>query len=81
MKKSFGADNKALAGKNVNAIFATKLSDLPATTDYDKLVWSVINNAALMQDVVEKDKDINTVLREAEEKANALIAPQLEGAK
>jgi multiple sugar transport system substrate-binding protein len=81
MKKSFGADNKALAGKNVNAVFGTKLSDLPATTDYDKLVWSVINNPSLMQDVVEKGLDINTVLRDAEEKANALIAPQLEGAK
>jgi multiple sugar transport system substrate-binding protein len=71
IRDSFGADIDFLKGKNVQAIYKTKPAKSFPPTKYDSLAMSAINQA--LDDIMKKGKDINTVLREAEEKANKQI--------
>jgi multiple sugar transport system substrate-binding protein len=70
-KKMLGQEG-GLNGKNVMAVFNNKPAPLLDDTDLDQYVNKDL--AAAMKDVLAGKKDINTALREAEEKGNANIA-------
>jgi multiple sugar transport system substrate-binding protein len=69
-KKLFGADLKALQGKNVQSIFKNKFGPNAEPSRYDELVKPVITEAL---NKVNKGTDTNTALREAEQLANQAI--------
>lgn len=78
IQKAFGENLTFVAGKNLQAAFKTKPAETFVATEY-------INDAktevrAAFKEVTEKGKDINTALREAEEKTNSKIQ-QKEAAK
>jgi multiple sugar transport system substrate-binding protein len=73
IKDAFGADLAFLKGKNMKAIFATKPAKAYVPTPYDD--FGLLNTA--MKDVVAKKKDVNTALREAEDKLNQKIKEQM----
>ncbi|MCC2684622.1 MAG: extracellular solute-binding protein family 1 [Paenibacillaceae bacterium] len=73
IKDAFGADLAFLKGKNMKAIFATKPAKAYVPTVYDD--FGLLNTA--MKDVVAKKKDVNTALREAEDKLNQKIKEQM----
>jgi multiple sugar transport system substrate-binding protein len=70
-KKTFAADLPSYKGKNMNAIFSVKPANMHSLTEYDKDVRKIANNALL--DVVVKQKDMNTALRDANDAADKLI--------
>jgi multiple sugar transport system substrate-binding protein len=74
IKEAFGADLQFIKGKNMKAIFAIKPAKAYVPTPYDD--FGLLNTA--MKDVVAKKKDINTALREAEDKLNQKIKEQME---
>jgi multiple sugar transport system substrate-binding protein len=69
-KQVFGSDLKSLQGKNVQAIFKNKYGRNPVPTRYDSLVEKE-TTAALNAFIA--GTDLNTALREAEERANKAI--------
>ncbi|CAG7646242.1 hypothetical protein PAESOLCIP111_05122 [Paenibacillus solanacearum] len=71
IRDSFGADLAYLKGKNIQAVFKTKPAKSFVPTRYDSLGMAAIKTA--LDDVIKKGKDINTVLREADEKVNKQI--------
>jgi len=76
-KQAFGTDLKSLEGKNVQAIFKNKYGKNPVPTRYDTLVQKE-TTAALNAFIA--GTDLNTALREAEERANkAIEAAKLAG--
>jgi multiple sugar transport system substrate-binding protein len=72
LKDSFGVDNPMLKGKNLQAIFKTKPAPNPRFTKYDSIIEKQLNSAFSL--VRDNKTDINTALRDAEEKANQGIA-------
>ena len=74
IRQVFGADSGLFAGKNLQAIFKVKPSPLPEASKYDPQINAIVN-ADVSQDVV-KGVDLNTALRNCEEKANKVIEGQ-----
>jgi multiple sugar transport system substrate-binding protein len=72
IKKAFGQDYASLKGKNIAAPFKYKHQPINRGSVYDSLVNPEINKAA--DEMVKGEKDVNTALREAEERANKAIA-------
>ncbi|MEF3306733.1 ABC transporter substrate-binding protein [Paenibacillus sp. GYB003] len=72
IRDAFGADLDFAKGKNLQAIYKTKPAKSFVPTKYDSIGMGAINDA--LKDVVSGGKDLNTVLREAEEKINLKIA-------
>ncbi|MDF2723105.1 MAG: transporter substrate-binding protein [Paenibacillus sp.] len=72
VEKEFGAESPILKGKNVAAIFKSKSAPGSNIHKYDSLVSGQINSA--FTEVFNGTSDINTALRNAEEKANQAIA-------
>jgi multiple sugar transport system substrate-binding protein len=71
-KKMLAQDLPGSNGKNMQAVFNNKPAPLLDDTDLDSYVNKEL--AAAMKDVLAGKKDINTALREADEKGNANIA-------
>ncbi len=71
IQKDFASDLKIFEGKNLAGIFSVKPAPLPRGSMYDSKMYSILNEAN--KDMITGGKDINTVLREAEEKANKYI--------
>ncbi|WP_239628786.1 extracellular solute-binding protein [Paenibacillus sp. H1-7] len=71
LKKQFASETKLYEGKNLAGIFAVKPAPLPEATRYDTKMYSFLKEAA--KAMVTENKDINTVLREADEKGNMHI--------
>ncbi|WP_019535185.1 ABC transporter substrate-binding protein [Paenibacillus ginsengihumi] len=71
IRDAFGADLAFMQGKNIQAIYKTKPAKTFVPTKYDGLSMGKINTA--LSDIIEKGKDVNTALREAEESANKEI--------
>jgi len=76
IRSVYGADSDLFRGKNLQAIFKVSPSPLPDASKYDPKI-----NALLIGEVVKNvmvgGTDINTALRNAEEKANKeIIEPQ-----
>jgi multiple sugar transport system substrate-binding protein len=72
IKEAYGANIELLKNKNVKGIFTNDYSDPSSFSKYDSVVREFINNAIM--EVGSGQSDINTALREAEEKANQAIA-------
>lgn len=71
IRDAFGADLNFIKGKNVQAIYKTKPAKSFVPTEYDGAAMGFINTA--LEDVIKKGNDVNTALREAEEKLNKHI--------
>jgi multiple sugar transport system substrate-binding protein len=72
IQEAFGADLDFLKGKNIAAIYKTKPAPSFIPTKYDGISMGAVNTA--LNDIVNNGKDLNTALREAEEKVNLRIA-------
>jgi ABC-type glycerol-3-phosphate transport system substrate-binding protein len=70
IKKSLGADLPFLQGKNLDGIFKSKPAPAPSVSKYQAAAQTHV--FAGFSEFV-KGKDLNTVLREAEEKTNKAI--------
>jgi multiple sugar transport system substrate-binding protein len=77
IRDAFGADLAFMQGKNIQAIYKTKPAKTFVPTKYDGLSMGKINTA--LSDIIEKGKDVNTALREAEESANKEIREREDG--
>lgn len=72
INKQFGLDAKHLQGKNWEAVFKTKPRPLHSpVTEFDSMVRGSID--AMAKGIAIENKDINTLLRQAEEDANKKI--------
>ncbi|CAG7632327.1 ABC transporter substrate-binding protein [Paenibacillus allorhizosphaerae] len=71
MKKDVAVDTKLYDGKNLQGIFTVKPAPLAKATKYDVKLYSFLNEGA--KNMAYDQKDINTVLREAEENGNKYI--------
>lgn len=71
IKDAFGANMGFLNGKNLQAVHKTSPAAFPATV-YDNYAKGPMTDA--LNEAVKTGKDLNTALREAEEKANQKIA-------
>ncbi|MEF3306759.1 ABC transporter substrate-binding protein [Paenibacillus sp. GYB003] len=71
IQKDYAADLKIFEGKNLAGIFSVKPAPVPRGSMYDSKIYSYLNEAN--RDVILNGKDINTALREAEEKSNKYI--------
>ncbi|MNN74249.1 hypothetical protein D3C81_1904270 [compost metagenome] len=67
----FGANLKSFQNKNISAITKLKKSKNLLLTDYDVELKKVIQESA--KDMALSGKDVNTVLREAQEKAEKKV--------
>jgi len=75
IEKQYGANLPTLKGKNVEGIFKAKPRELHSpVTEFDVIVRQAIDASA--KDLAD-GKDINTVMRETEEKANQKIQEEL----
>ncbi|WP_282936174.1 extracellular solute-binding protein [Paenibacillus sp. RC67] len=79
IRDAFGSNIEFLKNKNVQAIYKTKPAKSFTPTKYDSIASAAINEA--LKDIIEKGKDVNTALREADEKANQKIREKEAGAK
>jgi multiple sugar transport system substrate-binding protein len=70
-KNTFGAELASMKGKNVAAIFSVTPAPSHVPTEYDNFAVSALNEAE--QSVALKQKDVNTALRDAREKADKAI--------
>lgn len=75
IRKQFGTKYELVKGKNIEAIFKHQTAPLPYSTNYEKLASPELNIAGT--NVASGSKDVNTALREAEERANKKIEAQL----
>ncbi|MDF2721994.1 MAG: extracellular solute-binding protein family 1 [Paenibacillus sp.] len=71
LQQLFGEELISLKGKNKEAITKTNPAPLPPITVYDGLARTQMSSAA--DEVLTQKNDMNTALRNAEEKANQLI--------
>lgn len=71
MEKNFGANLQSLKGKNVQAIFKLKSAPLYQVSIYDSLVRAELTKA--MNEVLGGSKDVNTALRDANDRANKVL--------
>ncbi|MDF2659182.1 MAG: family 1 extracellular solute-binding protein [Paenibacillus sp.] len=71
VQQVFGKKLNILQGKNVAAVYKHKMADLPYTNRYNRLVLLEIIGAG--SNVLNGTADINTALRDAEERANKTI--------
>ncbi|MDF2719378.1 MAG: extracellular solute-binding protein family 1 [Paenibacillus sp.] len=71
LEKAFGSNMQSLKGKNIQAIFKLKSAPLYKVTKYDPIAQEFLEKA--LNEVLTDGKDVNTALREANEKANQKI--------
>jgi len=71
LEKVFGANLQSLKGKNVSAIFKQQSAPLYKITRYDSIVMGELGKA--MNEVLDNQKDVNSALREANERADKAI--------
>ncbi|CAG7636373.1 ABC transporter substrate-binding protein [Paenibacillus allorhizosphaerae] len=67
VKKTYASELKSFQGKNVQAVFKTKPAPIVKPTDYDLPFKQLIRDGA--KDMAQNNKDVNTVLREVQDKA------------
>lgn len=71
LEKTFGANLQSLKGKNIPAIFKLKSAPLYKITAYDSIVMGELGQA--LNEVLENTKDVNTALRDANDRADKLL--------
>ncbi|WP_079912893.1 ABC transporter substrate-binding protein [Paenibacillus sp. 32352] len=79
IRNQFAADAKLYDGKNLLGIFAVKPAPLPEATAYDVKSYSFLKEG--IKSMVNDGKDINTALREANDKADKYIQEMKAAAK
>lgn len=67
VKKTYASELKGFQGKNVQAVFKSKQAPIVKPTDYDLPFKQLVREGA--KDMAQNNKDVNTVLREIQEKA------------
>jgi len=67
VKRTYASELKGFQGKNVQAAFKMKPAPIAKPTDYDLPFKQLIRDGA--KDMAQNGKDVNTVLREIQEKA------------
>lgn len=75
VQKAFGTKLNSLKGRNVAAVYKHKMSDLPYTNRFNRIVLLEIISAG--NNVLNGTEDVNTALRNAEERANKKIEEKL----
>lgn len=71
LKEEVASDTGIYEGKNLQGIFKVKPAPLPRTSEYDGAIYNLLNDAA--KAMAWSKVDVNTALREADEKANQHI--------
>jgi multiple sugar transport system substrate-binding protein len=71
IQKAFGTKLEILKGRNAAAVYKHKMADLPYTNMYNRSALLDLIGAGT--NVLNGKEDINTALRNAEEKANKTI--------
>ncbi|MDF2714401.1 MAG: family 1 extracellular solute-binding protein [Paenibacillus sp.] len=71
IQKDYAADLNIFEGKNLAGIFSVKPATVPRGSMYDSKIYTFLNEAN--RDMILNGKDINTAIREAEEKSNKYI--------
>lgn len=71
VQQAFGKKLNILQGKNVAAVYKHKMADLPYTNRFNRLVLLEMIGAG--NNVLNGTADINTALRDAEERANKIV--------
>jgi multiple sugar transport system substrate-binding protein len=74
MEKTYAANLESFKGKHISGIFMYKSAKLNPPTEYDQLVAKFMTEATSRVGL--NNEDINTVLRETEEKVNAAISAE-----
>ncbi|WP_158301908.1 ABC transporter substrate-binding protein [Paenibacillus mesophilus] len=72
IRKVYGSDSNTYKGKNLQAIFKVTPSPLPEASKYDPKINAMLN-AEVSKNVMVDGMDINTALRNGEDKANKEI--------
>ncbi|GAA3413888.1 ABC transporter substrate-binding protein [Paenibacillus hodogayensis] len=72
IRKAFGSDSDIYKGKNLQAIFKVSPSPLPEASKFDPKINALLNGE-VSKNVMVNGTDINTALRNGEEKANKEI--------
>lgn len=75
VQKAFGTKLDILKGRNVAAVYKHKMVDLPYTNRFNRIV--LLEMIAAGNNVLNGTEDINTALRNAEERANKKIEEKL----
>ncbi|CAG7625728.1 extracellular solute-binding protein [Paenibacillus allorhizosphaerae] len=75
LKKSFAANNPVMKQKNVQSIFKVKSAAIGVRTEYYDAANKPLKEN--LKKVVDGSMDINTALRDAEEKANKAVQSQI----
>jgi multiple sugar transport system substrate-binding protein len=71
IRKDFAVDLNIFEGKNLAGVFSVKPAPAPRSSMYDSKGYSYLNEA--LKIMILSSTDINTALREAEEKTNKYI--------
>ncbi|MEF3301700.1 ABC transporter substrate-binding protein [Paenibacillus sp. GYB003] len=71
IRKDFAVDLNIFEGKNLAGVFSVKPAPAPRSSMYDSKGYSYLNEA--LKSMILSSTDINTALREAEEKTNKYI--------
>ena len=79
LRVQFASDTKVFEGKKLAEVFKVKPAPATIPSEFDTKIYSFVNEA--LKNVVTKNVDINTALREADEKANEYIKQVLESKK
>ncbi|WP_420818436.1 ABC transporter substrate-binding protein [Paenibacillus ginsengarvi] len=72
IRKVYGSDNDVYKGKNLQSIFKVTPSPLPEASKYDPKINALLTGE-VVKNVMVNGTDINTALRNAEDKANKEI--------
>ncbi|CAG7637694.1 hypothetical protein PAESOLCIP111_03869 [Paenibacillus solanacearum] len=72
LKKHFGENFKTLQGKNIQAVFKSQYGTMAKPTRYDDVVVKAIDNAEKTMRA-NVGKDVNSIIRGAQEEAQRLI--------
>jgi multiple sugar transport system substrate-binding protein len=72
IKKNYGSKLPEFQGKNVQALFKTKPNKPHLMTKYDSTVRGLVDGTR--KDLAAGGKDVNTLIRELQEKANQTLA-------
>ena len=68
----YAADNNIFEGKNLQGIFSVESAPMPFIHKYNSQIEGLLNGE-MMHNIVIEHVDVNTALRQIEEKANAEI--------
>lgn len=75
IKMTYAQDSKVYEGKNLQSIFKVEPAVLPDYSRWASTIRDDLNNVA--RDIALNNMDVNTALREAEQRANQKIQEEM----